>query len=363
MSDLTQDYLKSVLDYNPETGVFTWKQAYGQRQAGSVAGYESRVRGELIGIFITIRAKSYAARRLAILWTTGQMPTDPVTQINGDKADNRLANLRVGSEQVELTQDYLKSVLDYDPETGIFTWKRSQGKAKAGSQAGCNELFKGEPRAWIIDVGAERHKAHRLAILWVTGRMPTNRIIHLNGNKTDNRIENLFEVPTLDSEVDLTQDILKRLLSYNPENGMFTWLVSNSNRAPAGSLVDGISGDGYYRVRINSKPYRAHRLVWLYVYGKFPDGDIDHINGNTLDNRVENLRDVSKAGNQQNQRRAHKRNKTGHFGASEYMNTGKYRARIRVDGVIHFLGLFDTPEEASQTYIEAKRRLHPTCTI
>lgn len=361
--ELTQQKLKSLLDYDPDTGVFTWKKAYGQRLVGDVAGYESRVRGRLIGIFICISATSYAAHRLAILWTTGQMPTDPVSHINGDTSDNRIANLRVGLEQVELTQEYLKAILDYDGETGVFTWKRSQGKARAGAQAGCMVTHPSGTQYRQIDVNGKPYKAHHLALLWATGQLPTGRVIHLNRDKDDNRIENIQEVVKHGKAKELTQSTLKALLEYDPKTGMFTWLTSQSNRAPIGSLANSISDDGYYRIRVKGKSYRAHRLVWLYVYGKFPDGDIDHINGDTLDNRIENLRDVTKAGNQQNQRRAHTRNKTGHFGASEQGFSGKYRARIRVNGKVHYLGLFNTPEEASKAYVEAKRRLHSTCTI
>ena len=88
----------------------------------------------------------------------------------------------------------------------------------------------------------------------------------------------------------ITQEELKELLDYNPETGLFTWNVYNNikNKTTAGTF-----NDGYIQIKIKQKIYQAHRLAWLYVYGEWPKGQIDHINGIRDDNRIENLRDVT----------------------------------------------------------------------
>lgn len=88
---------------------------------------------------------------------------------------------------------------------------------------------------------------------------------------------------------------------------------------------------------------------------------IDHINGNKLDNRFCNLRQVSRFGNLQNMREATKKNKVGLLGVSAHQ--GKWRAQIMANGVITRKSGFDTPEAAHEAYLELKRQLHDTCSI
>lgn len=89
----------------------------------------------------------------------------------------------------------------------------------------------------------------------------------------------------------LTQEILKRHLDYNINTGIFLWMEPTSNRAKAGSKAGVLVSDGYIRIRLMKNLYLAHRLAWLYVFGNFPNFQIDHINRNKSDNRIENLRE------------------------------------------------------------------------
>lgn len=156
----------------------------------------------------------------------------------------------------------------------------------------------------------------------------------------------------------LTAETLRSLFSYDAATGIFRRLrcadVSHIGDNPT-SLDDW----GYIRFRVSGRKYRAHRLAWLYVHGTWPTGQLDHINGNKLDNRIENLRDVSPAANAQNKRRPQARNRTGFLGVSVHNGTGKFVAQISADGRKYHLGLFDKAEEAGAAYLEAKRRLHP----
>jgi hypothetical protein len=101
----------------------------------------------------------------------------------------------------------------------------------------------------------------------------------------------------------------------------------------------------------------------LYVYGEWPAEQIDHINLDRTDNRLENLRAVSPRVNGENRRHAQAQNRVGLRGVSWHDHCKKWRARITVRGVEHRLGLFDTAEDAFEAYRLAKRQLHEGCTI
>ena len=160
----------------------------------------------------------------------------------------------------------------------------------------------------------------------------------------------------------LTAARLRELLSYDPETGEFTRLVQTCGRALVGDIAGTAHVRGYRRIRVENVSHMAHRLAWLHVHGEWPTGLIDHIDGNPGNNRIANLRVVTSSLNQQNQRKAHSHNtKSGLLGVQA--NYKKWAANIRVSGKRTYLGSFDTPEEAHAAYLEAKRRLHATCTI
>ncbi len=160
----------------------------------------------------------------------------------------------------------------------------------------------------------------------------------------------------------LTLERLRGLIDYNADTGAMTWRVKRGRTALAG----GICGtphphDRYLMVKIDGRSYKLHRLAWLYVYGEWPTEDVDHIDGDRGNNRIANLRALSRKENAQNRRRAHAGNLTGLLGVSPWAK--KYRARIMESGVQRHLGLFDTAEEAHAAYVAAKRRLHPAGTL
>jgi hypothetical protein len=155
----------------------------------------------------------------------------------------------------------------------------------------------------------------------------------------------------------ITADKLKELLHYDPDTGDFTWKVvrKNGRAGLAGTTTNG----GYRQIVINCKFYRAHRLAWLYVYGKWPENEIDHINGVRNDNRIANLREATRSENQQNQRRAHVSKKSGLFGATYCTFTKRWQVNIRFNGKQKHIGRFDTPELAHAAYLAAKKKFHP----
>lgn len=90
----------------------------------------------------------------------------------------------------------------------------------------------------------------------------------------------------------LTQQRLKELLNYNPDTGIFTWIISRG-KARSGHIVSCLDSDGYVVVTIDQKLRKAHRLAFLYMDGYLPENQVDHINRIKHDNRYENLREVS----------------------------------------------------------------------
>lgn len=161
---------------------------------------------------------------------------------------------------------------------------------------------------------------------------------------------------------DLTQEALHAVLAYNAETGLFHYRKKRG-RHRVGDLAGGLSHDGYWRIRINRKEYRAHRLAWFYVHGSWPTGEIDHRYGLRTDNRIDQLRDTTSTVNRQNLRKPTARNTSGFLGVSWNKKFKKFEARIRVSGKGLFLGRFDDPAEAHQAYVKAKREHHAGCVI
>lgn len=157
----------------------------------------------------------------------------------------------------------------------------------------------------------------------------------------------------------ITQDLLKEHLHYDPETGLFRKIkTAKVNQEFLGKVTGSIGGKGYLYIRFSGFYCLAHRLAWLYVHGSFPNGYVDHINGDKTDNRIANLRDCTNSENLHN-RGLNKNNKTGFKGVSWKARDKKYFASIRLHGISHHLGCFDKAEDAHQAYASAVSRMIP----
>ncbi len=134
----------------------------------------------------------------------------------------------------------------------------------------------------------------------------------------------------------LTQKKLKENLHYNPKTGEFIWLKAKGSRA-AGAIAVCVFHNGYRLIRINNKMYQASRLAWLYVYGYTLENEVDHINRNSLDDRIENLREVSRQCNMRNTGNP-KNNTSGVKGVSWDKSQRKWKVRIGINETQKHIG-------------------------
>lgn len=154
----------------------------------------------------------------------------------------------------------------------------------------------------------------------------------------------------------LTAERLRELLHYDPETGVFTWKLPSQHRLKPGAIAGRISSQGHRQVTIDRRAYQAHRLVWLFMTGQWPRGEIDHINGNRLDNCWRNLREATRIQNCANTGKRH-HNRSGFKGVFP-MTRGRWGASICVRGRNLNLGIHETPEQAHAAYCEAATRIH-----
>lgn len=153
-------------------------------------------------------------------------------------------------------------------------------------------------------------------------------------------------------ELGMDRATLKQKLKYVPETGKFYWIDPSRHHPElkgreAGCCVD----NGYIQIRIGRKNYKAHRLAWLYVFGFVPN-QIDHIDRNGGNNKINNLRPCSNAQNQAN------KNGFGVLSKGVRRNHNRFVARITFEKKQITIGSFDTEEEASNAYFDAARKLY-----
>lgn len=232
------------------------------------------------------------------------------------------------------------------------------GQFKAGTRAGC--LSKQGGRTVSVP-GTNKPESN---VVWFMhhNEWPKGKLNHINGDPSDNRIGNLFLASRKDGDKKgkrrLTMERLKYVLSYDHLSGVFTWKGKKSQIVDQGQEAGFPNDQGYILIGVDGVRYRAHRLAWLYCYGQMPNPEIDHINGNRADNRIYNLRLVSRSQNSQNSG-IRSDNTSGVKGVHFRKDTGKYSACIQVDGKVTWLGCFLTLDEAIEARKIAEEEYHP----
>lgn len=155
----------------------------------------------------------------------------------------------------------------------------------------------------------------------------------------------------------LTQEIVREFLDYDSETGKLTWRERDrrwfksardckiwNSRLAGKQAFTTLSRDGYFQGKIFDKSYQAHRIIFLYMTGNFPN-EIDHINHIRSDNIWMNLRETTSQGNKKNTSQR-KDNTTGQTGVYWSNYHQKWRAEIKINKKSIHLGYFDTFESA-----------------
>ena len=139
---------------------------------------------------------------------------------------------------------------------------------------------------------------------------------------------------------ELSAQKAKTLFDYNPENGVVTRKITTSPNAKKGDVCGALMSDGQrMKVSVEGRQYYLHRVIWLIMTGEMPDV-IDHIDGNGLNNKWENLRNVDRRGNTLN-RKLYKNSTSGVVGVNWNNLANNWRARISDHGKVINLGSFD----------------------
>lgn len=179
-----------------------------------------------------------------------------------------------------------------------------------------------------------------------------------------------FSLETLMQKyTDLTKDVLDQTLIYCPSSGQLTWrprsrdwFKSNASYVRYNKLsantpaLTANNGEGYKTGTLLGARVKAHQVIWVMLHGSLPEKgkEIDHINGDRSDNRLENLRCVDKSDNSKNQKLC-SRNQTGVSGVSWYKPTKKWLVRINVAKKTKCLGYFDDFKEACEVRAQAEK--------
>lgn len=154
----------------------------------------------------------------------------------------------------------------------------------------------------------------------------------------------------------LTQKRLKKLLHYNPDTGIFVWMLDRPGLVRKGDLAGTLDSYGYVQIGVDGKSYRAYRLAWLYMEGYWPENEVDHINRIRNDDRWRNLREVSHLCNSRN-RNLQKNNTSGITGVYRNVARNKWCATIKIKGRAKNLGYYVEFDEAVCARLAAEQCL------
>jgi hypothetical protein len=144
---------------------------------------------------------------------------------------------------------------------------------------------------------------------------------------------------------------LQEVLRYEPDTGLLFW-TDKAHQSVKNKKAGTFNHLGYVVIVFMGKPHYGHRVAWLLTYGKWLDKMIDHIDGNPSNNVLANLRDVDNKNNQINRHKARKDSKSGLLGVSPFRS--KWKAQIKRDGIVKYLGLYATKTEAHSAYLKEK---------
>lgn len=401
---LDADILKLAIRYDEDTGNFVWRareprnindRTLLQNHAGKEVECSTSSGGYL---YFKVFGVKKMAHQWAWLYISGSLPANgfSIDHINQIKTDNRIDNLRAvsiaknnlnkpgvkGSRQSKPrsqrvdypTFSWLREHLRHDKINGAFYWLPRRGTDRqtrkfntqhANTRAG---RYTGQAPV-LIRVCGKRYLAQDLLWIFYNHEAPAQRLFCINGNQQDLTSENWVlnnqaEIPFSDLSLADKRRRLTDRFDYDANNGEFVHKERIGARIGVRTInarkTDRKAGylqNGYWRVTIDGVDYQASHLAILWLKGIWaPDTGlvVDHINGNGLDNRANNLRLVDLGKNARN-RAITKRNQSGHPGVcKDIQSPNKWRAYICVNGKHRTIGVFNSFYEAKSERVAAE---------
>ena len=399
--------IKEYVHFNRETGVFTWRcrtprNSNDRTFLKNNAGKPIRFRLHDGYQTFKIGNQERKAHQWAWLYTNGELPAEGlvIDHIDRNPTNNAIKNLRAVSraENNRNIQNYnptvkkgatpikngfpktseVQAVFNYDSSKGEIYWRPREGekpsdkrfnKMYAGKRAG--RYTKDQPV--LIRFNGLRYTAQELIWSYLGRPKPEHGLLCISRDKHDLRIDNWREATPKEDYFQNEKDavkkqiILKKLINYDPETGVVTlkqralertcdvaFNKRHRNIKPAG-----FRRNRYHYCTILGKDYHSSHLAWLYQHGVWPPDtglEIDHINRDSLDNRIENLRLVSHSANMANISLL-KNNTSGHAGVvKDSQRKGKWRAyHLRKT-----IGVFASKEQAIEARQQAENMLVDT---
>lgn len=161
--------------------------------------------------------------------------------------------------------------------------------------------------------------------------------------------------------IEITKEALLRLFHVDSDTGRLYWrdiskYHSEKSGKEAGAPIPSQSGKKYWHVQIGGRKYKRGHLIFCAAYGRMPKPCLDHVNGNSLDDRLDNLREATATENAWNHKTRKRRIKLP-MGVRLIPHSGRYQARISFHKRQIHLGAYDTPEEAQQVYLCKRKEL------
>ena len=156
-------------------------------------------------------------------------------------------------------------------------------------------------------------------------------------------------------KTNLTQRRIKEVLRYNPNTGFFKWKIATSVRVKVGDIAGHVNSKGYRRIKVDKIMCLSSHLAWFYTYGVWPSIEIDHRNRIKNDDRIENLRNVSRSCNLQNCGML-KNNKSGVKGVCYVRRDKRWTAQIKINNKKKHLGVYVNKTDAVRARLIAEEK-------
>jgi len=336
MSELTQSKLKQILDYDPVSGHFNWREYGPGRNMKKPAGHHERKHNVII---IGVEGRSYQAHRLVWLYVHGYIPEGIVDHLNHNNSDNRLHNLRerrlTKGQQLREERLRIKKLFRVCISESGECWS-----------------------AYIQEFGITEHIGDfEYEVEAIEAYNKRSREIY--GERGD-------QIRVSKDQIDFRQQLargvtqfkLKQKVVYDRLNGILREKVNGYGTGRPLGKVDAKSGQSI--IKIDGRDYGEHKLIWLYHYGYYPDKHVHHVNFDRLDNHLENL----KEGNLST-RIKEKNDKIHAEGVYRVYRVYKdhekrgWVAQIGFCGFAAFLGRFKSRKQAIKAYNDKSLELFP----